>query len=208
MDLPFDISPLDPERVVKYEIEESPDITRLFLWYHDEGAPVPSDWNISFPVKVIEHFCPHCSHRLNSRNSRWYWCLKFPNEPVENKEQTVPYLELQYYPKDNAKDKLVSICGRPCLVLGTTEVAENTDFLLKNKKLYVLSFYFLYEATSAKYNILQFCLYETETGKLFETPELKKLNDLLWQETTLHNFRIAPEWSVSKIYEIFMSRSV
>ena len=207
MNIPYDISPLDPEKVVKYEIEEVGDVTRLNLWFQDGGVPTPTNWSVSIPIKVTEHYCPHCSHRLSSRNSRCYSCMKLPSDPVEKNAPSDLILTLIDYPKDNAKDKLVSIGGRSCLVLGTVEAAENTDFFLKNK-LFLLSFYLLSEAASTKYNVLQYCLYDSETGKMYETPELKKLNDLLWTETTLHNFRVDPEWSISKIYDIFVKRSV
>ena len=120
------------------------------------------------------------------------------------------FTESDYFEKINAKDKLTSIGGRACLVLGTTEAANDTESpTTKVHRLILLSFYDFYQdAASVKYEILQFFYYDSSTGRMFIDKKLNELNKLLWTETIEHNFAIVPQWNVAKICEIYLNRSV
>ena len=116
-------------------------------------------------------------------------------------------LKLRNYEKINCKDKLVNIGGRACLILGTTEAANTEKNLFHS--VILLAFYDFYRnAASVKFQILQYCYYDTSTGRMFIGPKLDELNRLLWIETTKHNFAVVPQWNVARICEIYMNRSV
>ena len=75
--------------------------------------------------------------------------------------QGKPKLKLAYFPKDNAKDKLVSIGGRACFVLGTVE-AVFPDVSPEKSQVLLLSFYYFHQTASAKYKILHFAFSANE----------------------------------------------
>lgn len=215
MNLPFDISPLNPDNVVSYEIADEDGYKVVYIIYKDEQSPfIPKDWNVRLVLSKQD-----MSQEAKLRDSRY----KSPDTQsrecagatrsvasAEGETQGKPKLTLRYYEKINAKDKLVSIGGRACLVLGTAEAAVDTEKLNLHIHSYVLfAFYDFYQnAASVKFNILQFFYYDTSTGRMFVDSKLNELNKLLWTETTKHNFAVVPEWNVARICEIYMNRSV
>ena len=123
-------------------------------------------------------------------------------------KQDKPKLKLQHFEKINAKDKLINLCGRSCLVLGTIEAVLNAQ-MQESKVFYLLTFYDFYQnSASVKFEILQYFYYDTSSGKMFVDPKLNELNKKLREETTKHNFTIVPQWNVIKISEIYMNWSV
>lgn len=211
MKIPFNISPLNPDNVIDYYIRNEKGMEVAYITYSEIKAHVPTSWNIRQVLSAPDrpYRCNVCGHRDIISFSRCRMCSAVVETSTASAGtgQGKPDLKLAYFPKDNAKDKLVSIGGRACLVLGTVE-AVFPDVSPENFQVLLLSFYYFHQTASAKYKVLQFCYYNPGTGQLFVEKDLKKLNDLLWKETTEHNFVIVPEWSVSKIYGIYMNRSV
>ena len=210
MNIPFDISPLNPDNVHHYEIQERNGIKFLCLWFDSSIEVTSSNWTCKIPLNLQElsFVCPHCSHVTRLKPKRCLWCLNDPDEAPASSSDNKPYLIPCLYSKDNCKDKLINIGGRACLVLGTTEAATIKNDSLSPKKYYLLSFYAPFKVASVNYDVLQYCYYDSSTGQMFENADLKKLNDYIFNQTTQHYFKFAPPWSYSKIYEIFISRRV
>lgn len=212
MVLPFDISPLNPDNVVSFEIADEDGYKVAYITYKDEECPfTPTDWNVRLVLSRpnLSYRCSLCGSWYKSPNAQCRVCGGAVRSiaSAEGEKQDKPKLKLRYYEKVNAKDKLVNIGGRACLILGTTEaaLADETPF----HSLILLSFYDFYQNTaSVKFNILQYCYYDTSTGRMFVDSKLNELNKLLWTETTKHNFAVVPQWNVARICEIYMNRSV
>lgn len=214
MVLPFDISPLNPDNVVSFRIADENGYKVAYITYKDEQFPfTPTDWNVRLVLSKpnLPHESITCDSRHKSPDSQRRECGRADTSiaSAEGEKQGKPKLKLRYYEKINAKDKLVSIGGRACLVLGTVEAARTESKTEKFHSLFLLSFYDFYRnAASVKFQILQYCYYDTSTGRMFIDPKLDELNRLLWIETTKHNFAVVPQWNVAKICEIYMNRSV
>lgn len=213
MNLPFDISPLKPGNVVDVDIRNERGYEVAYLTYKDEQCKCPPvGWNVRLVLHSpdMPYKCSLCGNRYNSPDvARCRVCggVVCSTAAAVGEKQDKPKLKLRYYEKINCKDKLVNVGGRACLILGTAE-AVNTD---KNsvRDVFLLSFYDFYQSSaSVKYNVLQYFYYDTSTGKFFIDKKLNELNELLWKETTEHNYAIVPQWNVAKICEIYMNRSV
>ena len=215
MNLPFDISPLNPGNVVDFTVKDECGCEVCYLTYKDEHCSyVPESWNVRLPLSQADmpYRCSRCGNRYMSPDvSQCRVCGGVVRSiaSAEGETQGKPKFKLRYYERINAKDKLISIGGRACLVLGTAEAARTdrpTEIL---HDLILLSFYDFYQnAASEKYLILQYFYYDTSTGQMFIDKKLNELNALLWRETTEHNFAIVPQWNVARICEIYMNRSV
>ena len=106
----------------------------------------------------------------------------------------------------NAKDKLLTVGGRTCLVLGTTE-AVSPDKLIDNVLL-LFTYCFYQKSASVKFEIPTYFYYNARTGSMFIDIYLKRLNNLLFEETTTRYYNISPRWNVDKIVEIYMKGEV
>ena len=216
MNIPFDISPLTPGNVVDFDIRDENGVKVAYLTYKDAHCTfTPIAWNVRLPLSTADmpYRCTRCGNRYMSPDvSQCRVCGGAVRSiaSAEGEKQDKPKLWLRYYEKINCKDKLTTIGGRACLVLGTAEAVIKTETSSsKVHRVILLSFYDFYQPTaSEKYNILQYFYYDTSTGRMFIDPKLNELNKLLWTETTEHNFAIVPQWNVAKICEIYMNRSV
>lgn len=213
MNISFDISPLNPDNVVDYLLTNEHGYEIAYIAYRDDGAPMPKAWTHRIVVKAPEsdyYICDKCGFRHASPLiDRCRACgnpLGFSATAAATKEEK-PKFGFKQYTKENAKDSLVRIGGRDCLILGTTEAVTPKEPKALHDVI-LLSFYHTAASENLKHEVLQFCYYCTATGELFEDKLLKELNDTLWRETTQHFFRIVPKWNVVKISEIYQKRSV
>ena len=212
MDIPYDIGSLDPNCIIRYEIEERNEYTYLYLWHQCPGTPAPESWNFKFVVKKPEGYpfrCDKCGfYNASPLNGRCRACgnlLKLSSTATPTKEKLK--FGFKHYTKENAKDSLVKIGGRDCLILGVTEAGTPKEPNTLHDVV-LLSFYQVTASENLKHEVLQFCYYCTSTGELFEDKHLTELNDLLWRETTQHYFRVIPKWNVVKISEIYQNGRV
>ena len=213
MILPFDISPLNPGNVVNYDIRNEYGYEVAYLTYKDGQNKVsPNTWNVRLELHCSDmpYKCSLCGNRYHSpkiAHCRVCGGSIRSTASAEGEKQDKPKLKLRYYEKVNAKDKLVNIGGRACLVLGTTEAVSTESPLVHD--VFLLSFYHFYQSSaSVKYNVLQYFYYDTSSGKFFVDKKLNELNEFIWRETTEHNYAIVPQWNVAKICEIYLNRSV
>ena len=156
MNLPFNISPLNPDNVIDYYIRNENGMEVAYITYSESKMHVPTSWNVRQVLSAPDrpYKCSMCGHEANTSTAS------------AGTGQGKPNLKLAYFPKDNAKDKLVSIGGRACLVLGTVE-AVFPDVSPEKSQVLLLSFYYFHQTASAKYKILHFCYYDPGTGQLF-----------------------------------------
>ena len=214
MTLPFDISPLNPGNVIDFNVVHENGVEVCYLTYKNEQClSVPEKLNVRLVLSKSEmlYKCDLCGNRYSSSNvSRCRVCGGGVRSAASDvlEKQNKPKTELRYFEKANAKDKLINLCGRPCLILGTTEAVINAQVHSPNK-VFLLVFYDFYQNSApVKFEILQYFYYEPSSGKMFVDPKLNELNKKLWYETIEHNFSIVPKWNVVKISEIYLNGSV
>lgn len=156
--LPFDISPLNPDNVVSFEIADEDGYKVAYITYKDEQCPfTPTDWNVRLVLSKpnLSYRCSLCGSWYKSPCAQCRVCGGADTSiaSAEGEKQGKPKLKLRYYEKINAKDKLVSIGGRACLVLGTVEAANTEKNLFHS--VILLAFYDFYRnAASVKFQIL------------------------------------------------------
>lgn len=214
MNIPFDISALNPDNVVSYYVAEESGFSVAYIKYKEKNSPfIPLVWNVRHIITRPEmpYKCNLCGNLYTSPNiSRCKICGGSVGSAAsaDEERQDKPKLNFRYFEKINAKDKLIDLCGRSCLILGTTEAVINAQVQSPNK-VFLLVFYDFYQNSApVKFEILQYFYYEPSSGKMFVDPKLNELNKKLWYETVEHNFTIIPKWNVAKISEIYLNRSV
>lgn len=216
MNIPFDISPLNPDNVVSYYVAEESGFSVAYIKYKEKDSPfIPLVWNVRHIITRPEmpYKCNLCGNLYISPNiSRCKICggsvgVVGSAASADEERQDKPKLNLRYFEKINAKDKLINLCGRSCLVLGTAEAADTQTQV--SKSFFLLAFYDFYQnSASVKFEVLQYFYYEPSNGKMFVDGKLNELNKILFEEITKHNFSIVPKWNVAKISEIYLNRSV
>ena len=209
--LPFDISPLNPDNVVSYRLAEESGRKVAYVIYKDPQCQVvPDTWNLRVvlyePKEVLSgSFSSATSSHLPEKPSA---APQKESPDSADREHDMPKnVKFRYYVKQNAKDKLITVNGRACLVLGTAEaVTPESDSIHGVYLLFTYDFY--QKSASVKFDIPTYFYYDTSTGKCFVDSYLTKLNEALFKKTTKHFFNISPRWNVFEICEIYMKGKV
>ena len=198
----FDISPLKIENVVSYSIKLEDGNDVAYITYCD-GSYGPLSWNVRLVLQKNTSFnyldLPSRSvSPSNTVNSTF---------GLSSEGETFFISSLKLLKNNNAKDNLVYLSGRECLVLGTVE-ADSPDALSPDLPCYLLYTYDFYQSASMKYSIPTFFYYSSFSGRMFLDPYLSKLNKILFIQSTEHYFFISPKWDISKISEIYKKGGV